>query len=202
MYKFDFDFEDNMEEISGLTFEKTNKEIEKISENLNNKLFSSLSDDIEKFMYERFENVRQQYFDGVVAFLLGKENHHVSEKQKLEEWLKGVGYDQETFRRKIFQENRNTIITAITEDMIYERLENMSKSSYFKSWNFGDIGRGVPHTEIVRSFLNYLAESEGFQSEYEKVLDTHIKNKQEHLKELKDDISRITSEIQDLRDKL
>ena len=97
MYRHQFNFEDNMEDLEKPILKTTMEEIKELQKKFNKEVFGTICDDIETWLYERFENVRSSYFNGVVAFLLNEKNTYVTDKETLEKWLSGLGYTQESF---------------------------------------------------------------------------------------------------------
>ena len=198
MYKHNFDFKDNMEEVGDLVFEKTKDKLEEFENKFKEEVFSTLCNDVEKWLFERFENVRYQYFEGVVSFLTGGDTYCVKNKEKLIEWLQGLGYTEQTFRKKIYEENKEIINEQIGHDASYELLENLYNNRYFKSWDFGDIHKGYPQSSIVRGFFEYLIEVEGFNEEINNLLDKEIKDKISDLNYYKEKIKELESELEDI----
>lgn len=201
MYKFNFEDEEEnklMEESTDFILKRTDKKIKEAQKKLGQDLFETLSSDIEEWMYERYDNVRRRYFDGVVAFLLNQKNTHVNKIESLEKWLQGIGYDQQSFRKKIYQDNKETINKAITYDAIYEALETLFTHSYFRSWDFKDIYKGYPQTILIKEFLRQLILKDGFNDEVKNMLDNEIKQKLNELKDLKKEIGDIQRKIENL----
>lgn len=196
---FDFkDEEDGMEDFKEFIFQATDKKIEEAQKKLGQDLFNSLSNDIEEWMYERFDNVRRRYFDDVVAFLLNKDNVYVRDKETLDEWFASVGYDQTNFRKKIYQDNKEIINEALANDAIYERMKMMFESGYFRSWNFTDISKGYPQSDLVRNFLHNLLEKNGFDEYVESMLNDKIKQRKRELDNLKEDLIKIQKQIEEI----
>lgn len=187
-----------MEQSKEFIFEQTDKKIEEAQKKLGQELFEKLSDDIETWMYERYDNVRRRYFDGIVAFLLDQNYTYIKNSETLEQWLSGIGYTQQSFRKKIYQDNKETINKAITYDAIYEALENLFSCNYFKNWNFGDITKGYPQSNLVRNFLHNLLEKDGFNEVIESMLDDKIKQRKRELDNLKKHLTEIKQKISEL----
>lgn len=181
-FKLNIDDKELNEKIFNLTMDFLEKEIKTFQE----KLFISIIEDIEHYMYERFENVQEQYFREIVSFLLGNERYINPEKEnKLKEWLRGLGYTQESFRRKIYEDNKDDIVEQIQYDAVYELIQNMFTKSYLKSWHFKDINNLYLQSEVIKGFLDALIEKDGFQKYLSEVLDEKNKAKYERLQELK-----------------
>lgn len=196
---FDFkDEEDGMEDLKEFVFQATDKKIEEAQKKLGEDLFSSLSHDIEEWMYERFDNVRRCYFDSVVAFLLNQDNTYIRDKETLDQWLISVGYDQTNFRKKIYQDNKEIINEALANDAIYERMKMMFESGYFRSWDFSNISKGYPQSSLVKNFLHNLLEKDGFDEYIESMLDDKIKQRKKELDNLKENLVKIQKQIEEL----
>lgn len=198
MYKHQFNFEDNMEELEKPLLKTTMEEVKELQKQFNKEVFSTICNDIETWLYERFDNVRQSYFDGVVAFLLDQKCVYVKDKETLEQWLSGIGYDQTSFRKKIYADNKEIINKAITYDAVYEALENLFNHGYFRSWDFGDIYKGYPQTNMIKSFLRQLIKLDGFNEEVKKMLDEEINNKLDEIKYYKNNLAEIQAKIAEL----
>lgn len=173
--------EDNMEEISGLLFKKTKEYITKATEELQKNVWLKTCDDLEDWMFECFDNVRYQYFQGVLAYLLGTKYTYTKDPEKLEEWLKSIGHDAISLRKKIYEENKDVIVQAIAADALYERA---TFDTYFKHWNFSDTHRSYPQTNIVKRFFNYIINTNGFEEYMTEQLDATIQGKINRIKEL------------------
>lgn len=197
-YFEDVELNENMEESKELIFKETDKKIEEAQKKLGQDLFDTLSSDIEEWMYERYDNVRRRYFDNVIAFLLNKDYTHIRDSETLEQWLSSVGYDQTNFRKKIYQDNKGAINEALANDAIYERIKAMFESGYFRSWDFSDISKGYPQSDLVRNFLHNLLEKDGFDKIFEDMLDFKINQKKNELDRLKKQLIEIKQEISEL----
>lgn len=203
MYKSDFNFEDNMEEETNkLVLNITTDAIKELQQKFTKEVFNQLSDDSEEWLFERYDNVRRNYFDGVVAFLLKQKHTYIKDEKTLENWLSGIGYTQECFRQKIYEDNKEVINKSITYDAVYETLKNMFNHSYFKSWNFKDITINYPQTEIIKSFLKELIKQNGFNEEIKKMLDLEVSEKLNHMSELRNQICELQNKVTELQDKL
>ena len=200
MYKYQFNFEDNMEELEKPILKTTMEEIKELQKNFNKEVFDNVCHDIETWLYERFDNVRQSYFNGVVAFLLDQKCVYIKDKETLEEWLSGIGYDQISFRKKIYEDNKETINKAITYDAMYEALEKLFEHSYFKSWNFSDINKRYPQTIIIKNFMQQLIKLDGFDNEIRKMLDEEVNQKLYEIKYYKDELAEIQEKIKKLNE--
>jgi len=196
-YEFNFD-EDNMEETNEFILEKTTEKIRQLQKELNKEVFNTVCADIETWLYERFDNVRYNYFDNIVSFLLGVSKPEWNDNLKLNEWLTRVGYNQTSFRKKIYQDNKEIINEALANDAIYERMEAMFESGYFRSWDFSDISKGYPQSDLVRNFLHNLLEKDGFDKIFEDMLDFKINQKKNELDILKKRLTEIKQEISEL----
>jgi len=198
MYRSQFEIEDNMEETKDLVLDKTIKTIESLQKKFNEEVFSSICDDVETWMFERFENVRRRYFDGIVSYLLDEDYRCITKVEPLEKWLAGLGYEQQSFRKKIYLDNKEEINNAIACDAVYQLIENMFVNNYFKSWEFKDITRGYPQTEIIKGFLKELISKDGFNEEVKNMLDNEINQKILKLKNLKEELSTLQEKIDSL----
>jgi hypothetical protein len=195
MLRSNFNFKDNMEDVDNLVLEKTISQIKELQEKFNKEVFDKLCEDIEDWLFERFDNVRWQYFNGIVAYLLDQNCVYITNKETLEQWLSKIGYTQQSFRKKIYEDNKETVNKAIVYDAVYEALKNLFNHSYFKSWTFKDITINYPQTIIIKEFMRQLILTEGFNDEIKNMLDVEIKNKMNELSNLK-------LRIGDIQDKL
>jgi hypothetical protein len=198
MLKSNFNFKDNMEDANDLVLEKTILQIKELQEKFNKEVFDKLCEDIEDWLFERFENVRWQYFNGIVAYLLDQDCVYISDKETLEQWLSDIGYTQQSFRKKIYEDNKETINKAITYDAVYEALKDLFNHSYFRTWTFKDITINYPQSTIIREFLRQLIQQEGFDDQVKNMLDDDIKQKMNKLNKLKTEIINIQNRIEEL----
>lgn len=196
MYHSDFKLTVNSDEVNEELFKESTRYIAKQTEKMQSKLFDKLSIDMEKFMYEKFDNVQERYFNNVVSFLLDEDYVHNPDKKKLSNWLKDLGYTQEKFREKIYNDNKEDIIEQISYDSAYELVKNMFGDSYFKHWEFSDINRNYPQSQVVKGFLDELIERDGFTQYLEGVLDGKIKDKLEDYKRHKEYLESIINKIE------
>lgn len=193
MYRWDFEIDDNLEESTQIVFNDTNKKIEEIKKMISEEITDKMFDDIEDYLYERFDNIREKYFDEVKRFFLDESNN-----EKLQKWLTGLNYTQETFRKKIYNDNKEVINQAIADDSVYEILKNMFENSYFKYWEFKDINTRYPQTCVIDGFLDQLIKLDGFNEELKKRLDKQIQNKIDELQELKQRVNSIQQELENI----
>lgn len=198
MWYSDVKTEDNQDLLEGLVFHKTIEEVNKLQEKFNKEVFSALCYDIENWLYERFDNVRRQYFDEIVAYLLGTKHTYIEDEETLERWLSGIGYDAEIFRRKIYQENKDIINKAITQDAIYETLERIFKYNHFKDWTFKDISARCPQSNLVKEFLRLLIQKDGFNEEVTNMLDEEINKKIEYIDYLNEKITDTKNQLKEI----
>ena len=199
MYQHKLNIPDEMEKESGIILKQTTEFLKKASESFEKDVFSKLCDDIETWIFERFENVRRQYFDGIRAFLCGETSTYIEDSKTLSIWLHEIGYTPKSFRKKIFEENKQDILEAITDDAIHERLKH-SFVRYFGGWEFSDITTGYPQSDIINSFMEYLMTKKGFDVCFDKKLSKKIKSKQEELARLNEEIIKIKESIYELVD--
>lgn len=192
-YEFDKDENDDNEKINKLVFDKTKSYINELKTDMFKDLFRALSEDIENYMYERFDNVKHKYFDQVTNFLLGKYFCDNDDPQ-CKEWLTSIGYDASSFRKKIYEENKEDILNSLQSDATYEKLENKF-NSYFNSWTFQDISKAYPQTIIIQKFMNYLVEKEpeGFKVYIQKLNDRTIQQQLEKIEYYKKEIADLQS---------
>ena len=198
MYHHEFKLGINTDELNNELFKETSEYLKEQTEDMQKKLFDKVSSDIEEFMYERFDNVQQQYFENVVTFLLNREYRGAKDKEKLTKWLSSLGHDQQSFRKKIFEDNKEEITKQISYDASYELVENMFKDSYFKSWDFGDISTAYPQTQVVKGFLNALVKKDGFEDYLKEKVSHEMSNKLEDFNKL----SKIVEDLEEKVDKL
>lgn len=202
MYKHNFDLEINTEELNEKLFNETSKYIQGEADKFKDNVFGKIANDIESFMYERFDNVQEKYFDEVTSFLLDKKYSHVDEskKAKLTEWLKGLGHTPQEFRKKIYEENKTDILEQIQYDSVYELLQNMYESSYFRSWEFKDISTNYPQSQVVKEFLRILVQQNGFHEYVHELLNSENKKQYERLRELRNKVREVESTVDELTD--
>lgn len=193
MHRYEFNLDDNMEDISKLILERTNSYLEQKSKEFKEEVWDVVAKDIEEFMYERFDNVRHRYFEEVVGFLLGKEHIHLANKRTLQDWLQSVGYTEQSFRKKVFEENKDAIIEAIKTDAEYEFAKNLFDSSYYKSWTFADFSGRYPQSDVVKNILYGIVNQKGFTEVFTKMLDVETRRKMADLNDIKSEISELSA---------
>jgi hypothetical protein len=200
MYTHDFKLEFNDEELNEKLFKEASEFIKQEADKFEKSVFGKIAEDMEHFMYERLENVQQVYFREVTAFLLDEKYSSINsdKKLKLTEWLKGLGFTQEEFRKKIYEENKQDIIEQIQYDSIYELLKNMYERSYFKSWDFKDISTAYPQSQVVKEFLRVLVKQNGSQEYIHELLDSENKKQYERLQELRNKVIEVEDKIEEL----
>lgn len=197
MYFRDFDDSDEtgnneMNEDNDLILKETKAFINDLQKKFKEDVLVALCDDIEEWLFERHENVRKRYFNGVVSYLLGMKYRYVKDQKTLEEWLVGIGYDATSLRKKIYEENKEIIDKAIVHDAVHEALKNMSRDNmYFKSWDFESITKGCQQNDVVKNFLEMFVLKDGFNEYINEVVDDEIKRKLKYLNQLKDEIKEL-----------
>ena len=180
--------ETGVDELEKAMFQKSTEYLQKQAEEMRKNLFHHIADDLEQWMWERIDNTKRYYFDSIVNFLCNVKTIHIPErnKEEIENFLKEIGYTTENLRRTIFEENKDVILEAITDAMIYERLENeKSFYTYFKHWDFKDVGKSYPQTEIVKHFIRYIMKKEGFEKHLSGQIDKEIEEEKEYLESLR-----------------
>jgi hypothetical protein len=201
MYINDLKVEDGIDEVADnkIVMAETTAYIEKIKADFLKEVWYKLTDDIEKWMYERYDNVKMKYFDELITMLVGEHRWGANEA-KVNEWLTSLGYDSCKLRKKIYEENKDMINKAIADDAIYEYLDRNFGNKYFGEWNFKDITTNYPQTDIVRKFMGVLMAKEGFPEYVTSVLDKGILEKKAYLDQLKQEIASIEASIKKLED--
>ena len=188
---------DNMEDVRDLILDKTEILINEAQEKFKEDVFKALCNDIEDWLFERFSNVRREYFDGIVNFLCGSKYNYVKDEGKLKEWLSDIGFTQETLRQTIYIENKDIINKAITHDAIRETLEGFGKHSFLRDWIFGDITVGYSQSLMARGFLKVLIEKDGFDEYMHEILDEAILKKMEYVQKLNKEIADLENQLYD-----
>jgi hypothetical protein len=192
--------EQGLEELEKEIFIKTSEYFSNAVDKFRKEIFDTISIDIEKWIYERIGNTKRYFFDAIVNHLLGLSACHVAieDRTKINEMLSGLGYTAESFRRKIYEENKEVILNAIAQDGFYERLKPYDR--YFQYWYFSDITKGYPQSEIVKGFINRLieADADGFNTYMESILNKDILRMKEQRDELKKSLDEIRAQIEEL----
>jgi len=193
--------EKGLEELEKEIFIKTSEYFSNAVDKFRKEIFDTISTDIEKWIYERIDNTKRYFFDAIVNHLMGVSAVHVTieDRTKINEMLSGLGYTAESFRRKIYEENKEVILEAITRDAMYERLKPYER--HYRSWDFADITKGYPQSSIAKCFLNELIEKDGFDDYMKSVLSKDILRLKEQRDELKKELSDILSQLEDIEDK-
>jgi hypothetical protein len=190
--------EAGLEELEKNIYIKTSQYLAKISEEFREKVFSAVCDDIEKWTSERIDNVKRYFFDEVVNHLLGINHVYIDsdDKKKIDEYLSGIGYTAQSFRKKLFDENREVILEAITRDAMYERLKPYER--YYRYWEFSDITEGYPQSSIARGFFDELISKKGFDDYMKERLSNDIIKLKEERDELSVSLKKIKYELIEL----
>jgi flagellar capping protein FliD len=193
--------EKGLEELEKEIFIKTSEYFSNAVDKFKKEIFDTVSDDIEKWIYERIDNTKRYFFDTIVNHLMGVSAVHVAieDRTKIDEMLSGLGYTVQSFRKKLYEENKDVILKAIAEDGFYERLKPYERT--FQSWDFSDITKGYPQSSIARCFLNELIEKDGFDDYMKSILSTDIQAMKNQRDELKKELSDILSQLEDIEDK-
>jgi flagellar capping protein FliD len=193
--------EKGLEELEKEIFIKTSEYFSNAVDKFKKEIFDTVSDDIEKWIYERIDNTKRYFFDAIVNHLMGVSAVHVAieDRTKIDEMLSGLGYTVQSFRKKLYEENKDVILKAIAEDGFYERLKPYERT--FQSWDFSDITKGYPQSSIARCFLNELIKKDGFDDYMKSILSTDIQAMKNQRDELKKELSDILSQLEDIEDK-
>lgn len=179
--------EKGLEELEKEIFIKTSEYFSNAVDKFKKEIFDTVSDDIEKWIYERIDNTIRAVH---VA---------IEDRTKIDEMLSGLGYTVQSFSKKLYEENKDVILKAIAEDGFYERLKPYERT--FQSWDFSDITKGYPQSSIARCFLNELIEKDGFDDYMKSILSTDIQAMKNQRDELKKKLSDILSQLEDIEDK-
>lgn len=188
---------DNMEDVRDLILDKTRLLLNEAQEKFKEDVFEALYNDIENWLFERFDNVRREYFDGIVNFLCGSKYNYVKDEEKLKEWLSDIGFTQETLRRTIYIENKDIINKAITHDAIKDVLEGFGKHSFLRDWTFSNITVGYSQSLMAEGFLKVLIEKDGFDDYMHEILDDAILKKMEYVQRLNKEIADLENQLYD-----
>lgn len=201
MYLHDFRLDVDDKELNEKLFSSAKSFLEEETEKLQKSVFDKVSEDMESFMYEKFENVQERYFREVKSFLLG-EDVFIKQgvKERLTKWLSDLGYSSESFRLKVYEENKEDIVKQINYDALYDSVKNMFNDSYYKHWNFSDIQTNYPQSRIINGFMDALIEQNGFSEALSEKIDKKNKEKMSYLKYLQDEIDALGAEIDDIRE--
>lgn len=183
--------EKGLEELEKEIFIKTSEYFSNAVDKFRKEIFDTISTDIEKWIYERIDNTKRYFFDAIVNHLMGVSEVHVTieDRTKINEMLSGLGYTVQSFRKKLYEENKDVILEAIAEDGFYERLKPYERT--FQSWDFADITKGYPQSSIAKCFLNELIKKDGFDDYMKSVLSKDILRMKEQRDELKKSLDDI-----------
>lgn len=188
MYKCDFNFEDienEMESFEGSIFKKTKEHLEKQKE----EIFGEVCSDIENWMNERFENVQRRYFHEIIDFMLGR-GMYAKYRPRLEKFLSGLGYNEESFRKKIYEENKEIINESIFSDACFEKLYQNFCERHFRYFYFKDIHKNLDQHRLIKEIIEYLVKGDkgAFKEHLNNVLDNEIESKKNTIDELEKEI--------------
>ena len=188
---------DGEDELEQMALTKTKEQVAKLEKIFSKDIVNAIFSDVEEWIKERSSNVRESYFNEITNFLLGKKNCYISEsgREDLETRLTGLGYDAEQFRKKIFSENKDALIKAITSDVIYEQLDNYYGNPYFRHWDFSDIKTSYPQSKIASGFLRMLMSKKNFDVTVQSMLSKEIKDRQDELYNLEQKLDDIRRQI-------
>jgi hypothetical protein len=183
--------ETNIEELEKEMFKVTDDYLNKAAEKFKKEMFHEVSTDLENWMSERIDNTKRYFFDAVVNYLIGRRCTGIDNKDKetINDFLKEIGFSAESLRLKIYEENKETILKEITNDSIYECLENFNRS--FKHWDLKDITTNYPQTDIIKKFIRYIVKIDGLENYIFEELNNEIKEKKEELKKLNIEINKL-----------
>lgn len=199
---YDFKLNIDTEEVDKALIDKIGSFLEEAMKALQIETTEYIMSGIEDYMYERFDNVQEEYFRKIVSFLLGSKHHRPdnNEEVKLSKWLRGLGYTEQEFRKRIYEENKNEILEQIQYDAVYELATNAFTNSFFKSWEFKDININYPQSQVVRGLLETLANKDGFQEYMGDYLDEINKNKLEYKSQLERKIDELEKRLELLKE--
>ena len=191
--------EKGLEELEKEIFVKTSEYFANAVNKFRIDIFDTISSDIEKWIYERIDNTKRYFFDSIVNHLLGVSAVHVAiqDRKKIDEMLSGLGYTAESFRKKIYEENKEVILEAITRDSFWERIEPYER--HFTCWNFSDITKGYPQSSIAKAFLNELIKKDGFEEYFKTLLNNDILNLKIQRDLLKKELNDILEKINEIQ---
>ena len=193
MYKADFEIQDGMNKSEGELLKNLDKILDKRFEELK----ESLYDSVEGWIEERYENVRYKYFKSITRFLLGETE--IARNKNVKDWLKELGYDAKSFRKKIYEENKEEILETLKHDALFELIENLFSNSYFKFWEFDDLNQPAPQSKIVKGFLRELIKTKGFNETLKNMLDEEIREKLDELKSIEMELSELKNSFEEIK---
>ena len=142
-------------------------------DSLTDKMRTEIFNDIENYLYERLEEVKRKYFDEVFGFLLGENKDH-----ELKPWLEELGYTQQSFRQKIYEDNKEEINNAIAKDYVFDVLEK-TFATYYGHWEWDDVKIGYPQSKVMDGFARAVISNRygGFRNHVLKMLDDEARAK-------------------------
>jgi hypothetical protein len=194
MYYGNFD-DGNPDEIPALERETIMKDAKDFLENqfgeMAEKLRVKMLEDIEAFLFERLITIKWKYFDAVKNFLLGKNETD----EELKTWLSDVGYTAESFRHKIYTENKEEIDKAIASNAVYVLVQGMF-ATYWGHWHWPDIQKNLPQAVIMKNFARVVidAHRKDLGDYISGLLDNEIQEKRKTLNDLRKTINDVLGE--------
>lgn len=190
--------ETGIDELEQSLFQKSSEYLQKKSEEMKKEMFGELSFDIEKWISERVDNVKRYFFDAIINHIFAVQYIHVDheDRETINKFLSEIGYTAESLRRKIYEENKETILEALLQDAFYERIKPFGR--YFKSWDFADITQAYPQSLIIKGFLEEVMTKKGFNDYVKDMLSADINDLRKERNDLLDSLNKIKSEIESL----
>lgn len=190
--------EKGIDELEQSLFKKSSEYLQKKSEEMKKEMFGELSFDIEQWIGERIDNVKRYFFDAIINHILAVRSIHVDseDRKTIDKFLSGIGYTAESLRRKIYEENKEVILSNLLQDAYYERIKPFGR--YFQSWDFKDITINYPQSLIIKGFLEEIILKKGFKEYTESLLSTDIVRLKKERDDLLDSLNKIKSEIESL----
>ena len=139
-------------------------------------IFTKSCDTIEEWLFERIDNVMRSSFDYVTNYLLGVTTSYVPEERKkeIDEYLTGIGYTANSFRKMLFEENREEILKAFQGDSIYLTLVEAFDRHSFSGYRKEHLKTAYPQTLILKGFAKYMMIQKDFKEYLSEEIDDNI----------------------------
>jgi hypothetical protein len=176
----------NKDEILKDIFKKTEKYLSDKAETFKKDVFSEVADDIETWIEERLDNVLQRNFTYLEQILFDGNSYVPNErKEAINNYLIGIGYTAEKFRKKLFDEHKDEILKALEGDIIYEKLKCIFDNYSFGNYSIQSLNTSYPQTSIIKGFARYMINQMPFNEFMESEINKTIKDAKVELNELR-----------------
>jgi len=178
---------EGQEEVLKECFAGAREFLEEESKKLQEGVFNKTAESIEKWLEERLDNGVSKTFDHVTNALLA---HRTSQwvdpsvREEVNNLLLGIGYSPKSFRKKLFEENKEEILKDFQANAIYISLQDAFSRYSFKDYSIESMKRAYPQTEILQGFARYMLDQKDFSKYLDSYFDNEIINKKKQLDEL------------------